>query len=463
MENVREHWGSRIGFFLASIGSTVGLGLLWKFPYVIGENGGGLFLITYFMCILLVGVPLFIAEIVMGQRTQKAAIQSFDVMLRRSAGVQSYQGKNFWQIGGYLGVVASFLIMSFYSVIAGWGMSYVLTSLNGFYLNHSPKEIEQVFTHLSQSGGITLLWHCIFTLITMAIVMRGVREGIERWSKIMVRLLLIMLVGLFLYSTTLSGFPKAVHFIFYPSVNLFTVSSFLEALGLAFMTMSIGQGIMISFGSYLKPGENVFKMALAIAVSIMIVAILAALTIFPVVFTFGLSQSSGVGLVFETLPYLFAQLPGTTLISTTFFMLFVFTALTSAVPLVEVVTTNIMEKYGMTRKKAAMLTALATFSFGIPSALAYSKDLFPQWTIIFGSNFLNTVNEIVSVWIIPLAGLVTSIFIGWRIKKDVWIEGEQTTLGSVYAWNLWYFAIRWIAPITILLIIMEKMGLFFRL
>lgn len=451
MEKIREHWSSRIGFLLAAIGSTVGLGLLWKFPYIIGQNGGGLFLITYFLCVFIVGIPVFIAELILGRHTQAAAIASFKI---------AAPSKPAWKLAGHLGVLSSFLIMSFYSVIAGWGMSYILMSLNGFYKGKSLQEVGMIFDKLSQSGGITLLWHFLFTLITMAIVMSGVRKGIEYWSKVMVRILLVLLIGLFFYSATLPGFGRAAEFVFFPSTGTFSVSSILEALGLAFMTMSLGQGIMISYGSYLGQKENIVKMALIIAGSVLVVAILAALTIFPVVFTFGLPPDSGPGLVFKTLPYLFAQLPGSIVISTVFFTLFVFTALTSAVPLIEVVATNIMEHYGTSRKATAFWVSVSTFVFGIPSALAASKDLFPEWQSIFGTNFLDTTNDIVSIWVIPLAGLLTSLFVGWIMDKDATYQEISKGDEMRSIWLIWRFFIRYIVPIVICIIIVQKSGIF---
>ena len=451
MAEIREHWGSKLGFMLAAIGSTIGLGLLWKFPYVIGQNGGGIFLFTYFLCLLLIGVPLFIAEVLLGRSSQRAALGAFSTYAK---------GRGNWLIGGYLGIIASFVIMSFYSVIAGWGMSYVLMSLNGFYAGKSLEQVGAVFETLSHSGTITLFWHFMFTAITMLIVVSGVRQGIEYWSKIMVKILLVLLVGLFLYGTTLSGFSKALHFVFYPDFNSFKFSSMLEALGLAFLTLSLGQGIMISYGSYLKKNENILKMAAVIVASVMCVAILAALTIFPVVFTFDLSPSSGPGLVFKTLPYLFAQLPGSMVLSTLFFTLFVFTALTSAVPLIEVVATNIMEKYKIERKKAVIWVSVCTFICGIPSALAYSTDLFPQWQLIFRVNFLDTLNDLVSNWVIPFAGLVTSIFVGWVMEKSV--MKEAFTQGGDYSllYRPWRFFMRWVIPAVIILIVVQKSGIF---
>jgi len=445
----REHFASKLGFLLAAIGSAIGLGLLWKFPYVIGQNGGALFLIAYFFCLLFAGVPLFIAEIVLGRSTQSAAIRAFE---------EGGPKRSKLVAGAYLGVLSSFLIMSYYSVIAGWGLSYILTSLSGFYSGKSVEQVGQIFDKLSASGTISILWHGVFTAMTMGIVLSGVRKGIEYWSKLLVRVLLVMLVGLFLYSTTLPGFAHAVNFIFVPKAGSFTFISFLTALGLAFMTLSLGQGIMISYGSYLQKGTNVVKMALVVALSVIIVAILASLTIFPVVFSFGFSPDSGPGLVFKTLPVLFAQLPGSMVISFIFFSLFVFTALTSAVPLVEVVATNLMESFGWNRKKATVLVCLATFLCGLPSALS-DTGLVDGWKAIFGMNVMDTVDQIATVWVIPLAGLFTAIFVAYRMKRSKiekeFYDGAEVKRGFM----LWYFGIGVIVPAVILLIILQTSGI----
>lgn len=452
MERVREHWSSKIGFVLAAIGSTVGLGLLWKFPYTIGQNGGGLFLIFYFFCLFIIGIPLFIGEIVLGRHSNRAAVGAFETVAGK--------GTN-WTVGGWLGVLASFLIMSFYSVIAGWGLSYVLMSLNGFYVGKSLDEVGAVYDKLSGSGSISLLWHFIFTAITMVIVMSGVKKGIEYWSKVMVRILLVLLIGLFCYSTSLPGFMKAAHFVFMPNLDTFSVTSMLEALGLALMTMSLGQGIMISYGSYLRAGDNIVKMSMIIASSVVLVAILAALTIFPVVFSFDLAPNSGSGLVFKTLPYLFSQLPGSMVISTVFFSLFVFTALTSAIPLIEVCATNVMETFNISRHKAVLWTGILTFTFGIPSALAGSKDMFPQWYGIFGINFLDTMNELSSVWVIPIAGLITALFLGWvvdrKVLKKEFCSGNEGYKPLFYAW---YVLLKFLVPLLIVIIMIQKTGIF---
>jgi neurotransmitter:Na+ symporter, NSS family len=450
MSERREHWTSKVGFILAAIGSAVGLGVLWKFPYTVGQNGGGLFLLAYVLCIIVIGIPVLIGELLLGRHTQRAAVSAFGKL----SGDQP-----FWKLGGWLGTISSFLIMSFYSVIAGFGMSYILMSLTNFYSKTPLDKIPQVFKTLSQSGGIVVFWHFLFTFITMAIVFSGVRKGIEFWAKIMTRALFVILIAFCLYGLTLSGFDQTVEFIFNWDVNSFEFSSILEALGLAFFTLSLGQGIMISYGSYMDKKENIPNMAFVIAFAVIVVAVLVAFSIFPIVFTFNFQPQQGTGLIFETMPYLFAQLPGAILISAVFFTLFVFAALTSSIPFIEVPATNLMELKGYSRHKAVILVAIAAFLFGIPCALSFSKALFPQWSTVYGSSFLETINSLVSTWLIPVGGLITALFLGWRVpKKDLVAEFPGKEGGSTF-FHVWHFFIRYIVPVLIFLIILQKTGL----
>lgn len=449
MSAKREHWGSKVGFVLAAIGSAIGLGVLWKFPYVVGQNGGGLFLLSYFICVIVIGVPVLIAELMIGRASQRAAIGAFATLSKNQSE---------WKIAGWFGVISSFFIMSFYSVIAGWGMSYIVMSLNGFYKGLSAKEVAQTYDTLSSAGGITVLWHFLFTLITMRIVLHGVRKGIEYWAKVMTRALFVILFVLFIYSCQLKGFHKAFSFVFYPNIERFNFSSVLEALGLAFFTLSLGQGIMISYGSYMKKDDNIPQLSAIIGFSVIVVAILTAMTIFPVVFTFDLEPASGPGLVFKILPYLFSQLPGSLVISTIFFILFVFTALTSSIPFIEVVATNIMELLGWTRKKAVLLVALGTFLFGIPSALSYSGSLFPTWSQIYSKNFLETIDLLVSNWLIPLGGLLTTLYVAWIMKKEVIEKQYENKARWVKFWIAWHFLMRYLIPVLIILIILQQGG-----
>lgn len=451
MAQVREHWSSRVGFILAAVGSAVGLGVLWKFPYTVGRNGGGFFILCYVLCTLAIGIPVLIAELMLGRIAQRGAIGVFE---------QITPTRPFWKLSGWLGVISSFLIMSFYSVIAGWGMCYILMSLSGFFHGLTIHEVSDRFTTLANSGDISLLWHFLFTGITMMIVFSGVRKGIEAWSRIMTRGLFILLTLLFFHSISLPGFGQALHFVFYPDASKFQISSMLEALGLAFFTLSLGQGIMFSYGSYMKPKTSIPQMAFIVSFAVLFVGILAALVVFPVVFSFGIEPTAGFGLIFQTLPYLFSKLPGGMIISTLFFTLFVFTAITSSVAFIEVCASNLMELVGWQRHRSVWIVAIATFIFGIPSALSGSRALFVDWNEIYGMSFLETVDTLVSTWLIPIGGLLTAIYVGWVMQKDIAQGDFVGQRGSTLLYSVWIFIMRWLVPLLILFIIVEKSGLF---
>lgn len=450
MQKTREHWSSHLGFIFAAAGSAIGLGTLWKFPYVTGDNGGGLFVIIYIACTFLVGIPLFIAELVLGRHAQRGAVGVFASLSPNSTA---------WKAVGWLGVISSFLIMSFYSVIGGWGLNYILMSLNQSYHHMTAQEVSGLFETLYSSGDITLFWHFLFTGLTVALVVPGVRKGIEYWSKFMTSGLLVILICLFFYSTTLPGFKEAFHFIFYPDLSKFKPSGALEALGLSLFTLSLGQGIMLTYGSYMRKSEDIPKTSFLIGIMIIFIALLASMMLFPIIFTFGFSPEEGRGLVFKTLPLLFGKLPGSLLISTTFFILFVFAALTSAIAFVEVVAANLIDLLGWSRTRSVLIVGAACFIFGIPSALSGTDLLFTNWKAIFGKTFFATIDDLVSIWLLPAGGLFVSIYAGWFLLPS--ISQEEFSSGTNYKslWSVWLFFIRWITPVAIVLIILQQSGI----
>lgn len=450
MKKQREHWGSHLGMVMAAAGSAIGLGTLWQFPYLVGENGGGLFVLVYLLSTFLIGVPVFIVELIMGRQAQRGAVGIFGNLSHNSS---------FWKGVGWLGVITSFLIMSYYSVVAGWGLSYVFMSLNQFYVGKTPEEIGFVFDTLQHSGTMTLFWSFLFTAITVGVVLQGIRKGIEYWSRIMIPALIILLLGLFIYSLTLSGFSEAFRFIFKPDLANFKPSSVLTALGMAFMTMSLGQGIILTYGSYMRQSENIPSTAIIIGTMDIVVSIMAALMIFPIIFNSGASPAAGPGLVFKVLPILFAQLPGALIISTCFFILFTFTALTSSIALVEVVAANFIDLYGWPRKKAVLISGGASFIVGIPSALSWAGGIFPNWTLIYGKNFFDTMTYLVANWTLPVGGLLISIYGGWFLTNK--IAKEEFLAGSRWKWlyNVWKFFIKWVAPLAICIVVLESIGI----
>jgi Na+-dependent transporters of the SNF family len=450
MQKQREHWSSHLGFILVAAGSAIGLGTLWKFPYVTGENGGGLFVLIYIACTFLIGIPVFIAELIIGRTAQRGAVGTFAFLSHNKA---------VWKTVGWIGVLASFMIMSFYSVLAGWGMNYIFMSLSQFWHGRTSQEIGEVFDVLASSGDITLFWHFAFTALTVAVVYPGIRHGIEYWSRFMTSSLFVILIGLVMYSFTLDGFDQAFSFLFSPNASRLTASGVLQALGLSFFTLSLGQGIMITYGSYMRREDDIPRTGLTIGVMISIISILVGLMIFPVIFTFGFAPQSGPGLVFKTLPVLFSKLPGALFISTTFFVLFVFTALTSSIALVEVVTANFIDLLGWTRKKAVLVVGISCFIFGIPSALSKTDTLFANWKTIYGIDFFSTIDNLVSDWMLPIGGFFTAVFVGWFIEKEK--VYEEYLKGTKYRimFKPWFFFVRWVAPIGIGAIMLNKSGL----
>lgn len=449
MQKPREHWSNQLGLILAAAGSAIGLGTLWKVPYVIGQNGGGIFVLFYILCIFFIGIPIFIAELMIGRKAERGAVGTFVNLSNNSA---------VWKTAGWLGVMSSFVLFSYYSVVAGWGLNYVLMSLSNSFAGLSSDEINNIFHTLERSGDVTLFWHFIFAAITVAVVYPGIREGIEYWSKFMTSALFVLLFLLACYSCTLEGFWPAFEFIFSPKLENFKPSGALEALGLSFFTLSVGQGIMITYGSYMRRSDDIPKTGAIIGSTIIFVSLLAGMMIFPIIFTFGFSPEGGPGLIFQTLPFLFSQLPGSIIISTIFFTLFTFAALTSSIAMVEVVAANAMDLWGWTRKKAVLLSGLAGFVFGIPSALSHSNSLFANWKSIYGKTFFDTMDNLLSVWLLSIGGLLVALFVGWRLNHA--IAKEEFMAGSRWQWLFkpWLFLVRWFAPVAILLIILHSTG-----
>ncbi|MDJ0652413.1 MAG: sodium-dependent transporter [Simkaniaceae bacterium] len=450
MKAQREHWASQFGFIMAAAGSAIGLGSLWRFPYIAGDNGGGAFVLLYIIFTYILGVPIFLGELLIGRKTQKSPIFAYQELAKPS--------KN-WRMIGYLNLLTSFILLSFYCVVSGWCLNYALLSLNQFSLGKSPQEIRAIFDTVYTSADINIFWLIIFILLNIGVVYNGIRKGIEHWSKILTPALLFILIAMFIYNFTMPGFSQAVTFIFYPTFSKLTPSVVLNALGMAFFTVSVGLGIIVTYGSYLKPSENMPKTAFIVATMTILVSLMAALMIFPIVFTFNFPPEGGPGLVFKTMPILFSKLPGSLVISTVFFLLFVFTALTSSISLLEVLVANLMELLNWKRGKAVLVSALGVFIFGIPSALAGSKVLFPHWEAIYGKDFFDTMNYISASWMIPVAALFTTFFIGYVMEKELTREEFLKGTQLRFFFRPWFFMLRYIAPLAVLVIILEQAGI----
>ncbi|NGX61971.1 MAG: hypothetical protein K940chlam9_01463 [Chlamydiae bacterium] len=448
-EKLREHWGSRLGFLMATAGSAVGLGSLWKFPYVTGQNGGGLFVLAYLVFTLLIGIPIFLSEMMIGRTAERGPVGAFTSLGGKEKG---------WRFVGWSCVIVSFLVLSFYAVVSSWALNYSLLSLLNFTRGKNPEQIRQVFENLYQASDINLLWTFLFLALTTGIVYRGIRKGIEFWSKILMPALFLILITLLLYSVTLEGFPEAFRFIFYPNVNKLSPTGLLQALGLACFTLSLGMGIIITYGSYMQKSEDIPKTAVIVAGIAVLVSLLAALMIFPIIFTFNFPPEEGPGLLFKTLPVLFEKLPGSLLLSTIFFLLVVFAALTSTISIMEVLVATITETFGVSRGKGALIVGGIVFVVAIPSAASGSNGIFTHWTEVYGMNFFDTLNDFCFTWLLPINALFIAFFAGWSLSKQVRKDGLLEGSSWAFFYPPWIFLVRWVVPLGILFIILQQSG-----
>ena len=330
----RGQWGSRLGFVLAAAGSAVGLGNIWKFPYITGENGGGLFVAIYLVCILLVGAPIMVAEILLGRATQQSPVKAFEAVSGRGT---------MWQLVGLMGVITGFVILSYYSVVAGWSLHYVMLSVLGTFNGMEAEAIGQVFNDVYASPGINLGWHVVFMIVTVGIVYTGVGKGIEAAAKILMPALFVLMGVLLVDAFFQPGFGAAFDFLFKPHTDKLTAAGVLEALGHSFFTLSLGMGAMLTYGSYLQKSDDALAASGLITLLDTGVAIVACLILFPITFSFGMEAQAGPGLVFVSIPAALSKMTGGQLLSVAFFFMLFFAALSSGISLLEVVVSTIID------------------------------------------------------------------------------------------------------------------------
>jgi len=464
----RSQWGSKVGFVLAAAGSAVGLGNLWKFPYITGENGGGAFVAIYLVCIAAVGLPIMIGEVLVGKMAQKAPVGAFGDLTPKGSP---------WKLVGALGVLTGFFILSFYSVVAGWAMHYVYLAATGAFSPEAVPEGVEVGAHFGGLFGsvfadpwLNVFWHTLFMAMTIGIVVVGIQKGVELAARVLMPALFVMLIALVGYATTLSGFGRAFDFVFGFHTDSLTGAGVLEALGHSFFTLSLGMGAMITYGSYLKKSDGVIGTSVVISVLDTSVALLACLALFPITFTFGMEAAKGPGLVFINMPTAFAQMPGGTIWALLFFTLLTFAALTSAISLLEVVASYFIDELGWKRWQAVALTGAVIFVFGIPSALSggteiFGDDLKALTTPLFGEedakNWFDILDYLTSNWMLPLGGLGISLFAGWRLEetKRRLAYAEGSAMGEVVPlYMAWLWILRVVAPIAIGLVMLHALG-----
>ncbi|MBN2600829.1 MAG: sodium-dependent transporter [Candidatus Marinimicrobia bacterium] len=450
MDINREQWGSKIGFVLAAAGSAVGLGNIWKFPYLVGENGGAAFVLLYLLCVVLVGLPVVIAEILIGRTTQKNPVGSFRELSK---------GNPFWMFIGGLGVLTGFLILSYYNVIAGWSLGYVVESLKGSFQNlENPAAAGELFNQLSSRPQWTLLFHGMFMMLTVSIIYAGVAKGIERASKIMMPALLILIIILVIRGITLNGASAGIHYLLKVDFSVITGKTFFLALGQAFFSLSLGMGALLTYGSYMSKKDSIPISALNIVLLDTLIALLAGFMIFPAVFAMGMQPAQGPSLIFNILPIVFNSIPAGYIFRIIFFILLTVAALTSTISLLEVITAFVVDEFQFERKKAAIVLGIIVFVIGIPSALSFCGW---QNVMIFGLTCFDFVDFISANIFLPLGGIFIALFVGWfwGTKNSVPHLLEGTVKFPVFLVSTWSILIRFVAPVLILLIFLSSIGI----
>lgn len=437
---MRDSFGSRFGAIVAMAGSAVGLGNLWRFPYLVGENGGAAFIIVYILLSFLICLPIFVSEFVIGRRSQKNAYAAF----------RDLSGGSEWRWIGLFTVIVPLIVLSYYSVIGGWSVEYLLKSLSFSFSDASRITMNTMFTDFVSSTWAPLATHTVFLLFTTLIVIVGIKDGIEKFSKVMMPLLFIIVVAIAIYSLMLPGASAGVDYLFRPDFSKIDAKACASALGQAFFSLSLGFGTIMTYASYVSKGDNIMTQSAATAISDLMFALIAGVAIMPAVFAFGIDPQAGPGLVFETLPYIFGQMPAGGLIAIFFFAALLVAALTSSISMLEVAVAYLVEEKKFSRVWACITLFVLCWIVGALCSLSFG----PLSDIrINGDNLFDFLDSLSSNVLMTLGSLFTVLFVGWRLKRtDIYDEftngGTLSTNARIFG-VLW-FLIRYICPLAII-------------
>ena len=439
----REGFSSSIGVIAAVLGSAVGLGNIWKFPYVTGANGGAAFILVYLLCLAVMGLPVMLSEHLIGRHTKANAVGAFKALQPRKP----------WYLVGSAGVLSAFLIMAFYTCVAGWVYAYIFKAAGGTLLSTKPEETSLVFNTLVSGVGEPLFWQVFVLLVTGAIIMAGVTKGIERVTKILMPLLFILLIVIDIRSLTLPGAAEGLSFLFKPDFSKITVSVVLAALGLAFFKLSVGMGAMITYGSYVGENENLPKMALKVALADTLVSLMAGIAIFPAVFAFGFEPNAGPPLLFITIPTVFSSMPFGSVFMVLFFVLTAIAATGAMLSLLEVPVAYLTEQYHWSRRNATLLTI---FGIGLLGSTATLSNSILANVTVFSMNFFDFYDFTTSNVLLPLGGIFIALFVGWqwgqdKVYQEISNNGQIKNMGLA---SIFLFLVRFIVPVGITLVLL---------
>jgi NSS family neurotransmitter:Na+ symporter len=444
----RDSFGSKMGVIAAAAGSAVGLGNIWRFPYVVGENGGGAFLLIYIMFVIVIGIPVMLSEFTIGRTAQLNAFGSF----------RKLAPKSFWYLIGVMGIVAAFTILSFYSTVAGWTLQYLIDSISTGFQGVTSESLSKDYDGFIEGGWIPVLWQLLFMFLTAFVVYSGVKNGIEKYTKLLMPLLLVLIIGLGINSILLPGGEKGLAFLFNPDFSKITGGVVLEALGQAFFSLSIGMGVLITYGSYIQKKDNLGSTAVTVSLTDTAIAILAGVAIFPAVFAFNVNPGEGPELVFLTLPLVFNQMAGGYFFAIVFFSLLAIAALTSTISVLEVVVAYLAEERKMSRKKATIISASAITLVGL--ACTMSMGPLKEALTFFEMSVFDWMNYLSANVLLPFGGLLIVLFTGWKLDRKL-LREELSNKGNInIKWfDLFFFIIRYIAPVAIFLVFIDNLGI----
>lgn len=439
----QQQWSSKAGFILSSAGAAIGLGAIWKFPYVTGQSGGGAFLLLFILFTLLIGLPMLISEFIIGRGSGREAVSAY----------QKLAPASFWTATGKIGVAGCFLLLSFYSVVGGWVLIYTVRSLYGGVIDGG--DPGALFGAVTTNASLTIGGHAIFMLLNIIVIAAGIQNGIERASKYMMPVLFLFFLVLVVRSLTLEGAMEGVSFFLQPDFSAINGEAVLYALGHSFFSLAVGFSCMVTYSSYLGKDVSIPSSAGSVAIMNIFVSILAGLAIFPAVFAFGLEPAEGPGLLFVVLPAVFAQMPFGELFLFMFLLLFLFATLTSSFSLLEIITSAFTKGQEASRKKTALISGIVVFLAGIPAALSFSVLADVQY---FDRTIFDLTDYLVSNILLPLGCLLIALFIAWRMDKALVKEQFELNAGRLQsAYATWLPLMRWVVPVTIAVVFVYTM------
>lgn len=453
LKSVHSRWSNHFAYVLAATGAAVGLGNIWKFPYIMGEHGGGAFVLVYLLCIAVIGIPVMMAEVSIGKCGRQSPAYAVKKLAEQSDASWG------WRSIGWMGLVTGYLILSFYAVIAGWALAYVFYGISGEFINDR-ESISSLFSNLNRSPLPLLGWSSVIILTTVIVVGNGLKHGLERAVVYIMPAMFLLLVIMAIYAARNGDFSQTLSFMFSPNFSSLTVNGVVVALGHAFFTLSLASGVMMMYGAYLPEETSITQTSLWIAAADTLVAIIAGLAIYPIVFAQGMAPGQGPGLIFVTLPLSFAQMPFGGFFGTLFFIMLVFAAFTSAIALIEASVAYLIERATFKRWPAAAISGFGIWILSLGTVMSFTGFEVTNFKFaVFGeqieASFFQMIDYLTANLLMPIGGVLIALFVGWAVKPSLLKQEFQR---DMLIYPLWRFLLRYLSPVAILLVFLTLIG-----